>query len=67
MCFFVTKFRFMVVCGHVKLGDAYGFPKKKKKLVIWIAFILRKKKYLGTIKRETIEILVPIRDHFSNQ
>ena len=29
MCFFVTKFRFMVVCGHVKLGDAYGFPKKK--------------------------------------
>lgn len=29
MCFLVTKFRFMVVCGHVKLGDAYGFPKKK--------------------------------------
>ena len=51
MCFFVTKFRFMVVCGHVKLGDAYGFPKKKKKLVIWIAFILRKKKIFRNHKK----------------
>lgn len=43
------------------------FQKKKKKTSYMNSFYSKKKKYLGTIKRETIEILVPIRDHFSNQ
>lgn len=39
----------MVVCGHVKLGDAYGFPKKKTSYMN--SFYSKKKKIRNHKKR----------------
>ena len=41
----------MVVCGHVKLGDAYGFPKKKKKTSYMNSFYSKKKKIFRNHKK----------------
>jgi len=51
-----------------KIRRCIWFSKKKKKKISYMnSFYSKKKKNLGTIKREIIEILVPIRDHFSKQ